>query len=214
MPDYSWFQVETGVSLPSDYLAWAETYPSLEICSELLVTNLIAGSDLTDIPTRLASTVDRISIERENSPMRRTVYDDSGVKIGAKPWLAVYPEIGGLLPWGIDTKGGIYMWNTEAENPELWNIVVYDGAWREFDSGFLDFLIRLIQGDFIDSPIFLKRWPWIPAIREFYEGGTLGASGWRTPEKWKEYFDEYHVRRKSNSNWADLSWVEQFKDHG
>lgn len=212
MPDYSWFQVETGILLPSDYLAWAETYPSLEICSELLVSNLISGTDVTDIPGRLASMVSKISMDREYSPLRRTVYDDAGHEIGAKPWMAVYPEPHGLLPWGIDTKGGIYMWNTEADDPDSWNIVVYDGVWREFNSGFLEFLIRLLQGDFVDSPIFLKGWPWIPAIREFYEGGMHGAPGWHTPKKWERYFEEYRARRKSNSNWSDLSWIDQFKD--
>lgn len=211
MPDYSWFQVATGLTLPSDYLAWAEAYPSLEICHELLVTNLIAGTGLVDIPDHRASTVSRIAADRQHSPMRRTVYDDAGTDIGAQPWPPIYPEPGGLLPWGVDTKGGIYLWNTEAADSNLWTVVVYDGAWREFDAGFLAFLIRLLHGDFVGSRIFLRGWPWIPAIREFYEGGVLGEPGWRTPAQWSAYFDAYSARRRSNADGADKSWVDQFK---
>jgi hypothetical protein len=39
---------------------------------------------------------------------------------------SLFPEEGGLLPWGVTDNGDILNWIT-SDNPEKWSILVYDG---------------------------------------------------------------------------------------
>lgn len=35
----------------------------------------------------------------------------------------VFPQTGGVLPWGIDTNGGVFYWRMASANPNHWPIV-------------------------------------------------------------------------------------------
>lgn len=46
----------------------------------------------------------------------------------------LFPEPGGLLPWGTDGQGGTFCWITSSADPDTWKIAYHDqGAdeWRE-----------------------------------------------------------------------------------
>ncbi|MGV9292905.1 hypothetical protein [Amycolatopsis sp. NPDC003676] len=46
----------------------------------------------------------------------------------------LFPEPGGLLPWGTDGQGGTFCWITASADPDAWKIAYHSqGAdeWRE-----------------------------------------------------------------------------------
>lgn len=38
--------------------------------------------------------------------------------------LALFPELGGILAWGVDGGGGRYHWDTSDADPDCWTVVV------------------------------------------------------------------------------------------
>ncbi|MFI9452556.1 SMI1/KNR4 family protein [Amycolatopsis sp. NPDC052450] len=77
----------------------------------------------------------------------------------------LYPEFGGLLPWGSDGQGGTFCWITDSSDPDLWRIAYHDqGAdqWREHAGPITQLLYEiltntgqdnLLRWDFTDLPV-------------------------------------------------------------
>lgn len=63
----------------------------------------------------------------------------------------IYPEPGGLVPWGRGPLGGPLCWLTEEADPNAWPVVVVDEhymAWQVFPGGVCDFLTAVVEGRF------------------------------------------------------------------
>lgn len=80
---------------------------------------------------------------------------------------SIYPEPGGLLPWGSDQNGGSYFWDTRDGDPDAWTIVV-DG--RGVDIGPIHvgvgaYLDGLIDGTIESSSYDADDWPTVGALR-------------------------------------------------
>lgn len=207
---YQEFMEAFGFRLPEDYLAWAREYSTLNVCGEMLVNNLIS--------TRLGRP-DRQAIEQSMSWAlqagsvgdRLYVYNGNGDRIGPLPGLSVFPQEGGIFPWGNDNNGALYMWDAQHEDPSKWTVVAYDGDWYEFGCGFLDFMLNLFDGNYSDAGLFLKGWPWVPAVQE-YAGEVEGVESWHVPSKWIDFFDEYQFRlEEPGFSFKDMAWVDRFK---
>jgi hypothetical protein len=59
----------------------------------------------------------------------------------------IYPEQGGLLPFGITDNGDLLLWKTDI-NPEKWNVILIDsriGQIEEFNDNFSDFLFSILS---------------------------------------------------------------------
>lgn len=205
------FRAEIEIPLPDDYLAWASRYSTIEVCNELLVTNLISTREQWSTKEDYSTQLDGLRLTRDIVPERIDVLDEEARVIGPSPWLPIFPEIGGLFPWGNDRNAVLYMWDTRRDDPNQWTIVLYDGTWCEFNCGFLQFLVNLLSGEYRNSPMFLKCWPWLPAFREL-EGDFADGPQWHVPWKWRPYYLEYE-RKLGGLEYSEesLSWTEQFR---
>lgn len=204
------FFVEIGIRLPIDYVTWAGRFATLEICNELLVNNLLSPLEVMPNQDRLAKLNDGIRSTRELVSERADVINADGTEIGPKPWIPIFPESGGLLPWGNDKNGVQYFWDARQSDPNYWTVVSYDGEWCEYETGFLAFLVNLLEGRYRGNSMFLTGWPWLPAIREFQGEGRP----WHVPLKWRPYYLEYERQRAMGNLRYDevsLQWVEQFQ---
>jgi len=74
----------------------------------------------------------------------------------------IYPEPGGLLPWGTAIRGALFFWLTgEAPAPERWPVItatVEWDYWDRFDGTVCEFLVEVAAGrydtsGFSDGPI-------------------------------------------------------------
>jgi hypothetical protein len=207
------FYLKSGVRLPEDYLLWAQRYSTIEICNELLVNNLVAARINQLSRKEFAGLHDGVRVTRDILPHRIDVLDSQSRPIGPRPWLPVFPELGGIIAWGNDNNGAQYFWDTSISDPNQWTILIYDGTWQEFDCGFLEFLINLLRGAYLNSPLFMDCWPWIPAIRE-YRGDIEDGEVWNIPARWQSYFSEYYRRRERGMLRYDkvsLRWAEEFR---
>lgn len=68
---------------------------------------------------------------------------------GSYPY-PLYPEPGGVLPWGWDRGGNRYLWLTGDADPDRW-LVVWTGQqadeWRRFDGSMTQFLVAFLRGE-------------------------------------------------------------------
>lgn len=69
--------------------------------------------------------------------------------------LPIFPEPGGLLPWGRSTQADLFFWLTDGDDPRDWPVVVAErefAYWRAFDGGLVEFLVEVVNGRFDTRP--------------------------------------------------------------
>lgn len=165
--DWQMVRQRLGTDLPSDYKALADRYPLLMIDEWLPVLHP-ATPDPPGNPYRLVNLVRYATTQsrfvREFEPSRVHTYTPGQEEkvervepiTDGLPF-PVYPEVGGLMAWGMPENGSICCWRTEGR-PDDWTIVVasepnfwhYRGPITQF---LVDVLIRRVQcpafpGDF------------------------------------------------------------------
>jgi hypothetical protein len=189
--DWHMIESRTGLLMPSDYIEWANTYTSLYVDGFLRILHPV---NFFSVATREEIAEELMGISEMDPPLRQETYDAHGDPIGeALPIYPCFPESGGLLPWGNTDNGDILMWLTEG-SPNEWRIIVVDGdsyTWQEFDCGFSDFLIGLLESTLpqVNLPGDLR-----PAIKEFQGYGTSSSGRkipiWRSTSRWDQYFEQ------------------------
>ena len=68
----------------------------------------------------------------------------------------IFPEPGGLLPFGVTDNGDVFFWLTDSDNPNHWKIVINETRSAEFelyDKKLTEFLVGIVNGQ-IESQIF------------------------------------------------------------
>jgi hypothetical protein len=63
----------------------------------------------------------------------------------------IWPEAGGLLPWGVARNSALAFWRTDHADPDQWSIMVTDrdfDTWVSYDGGVVDFLTDVVLGRF------------------------------------------------------------------
>jgi hypothetical protein len=110
-----WAQIERqlGTSLPADYKWFIETYGTGSICIEFVrVLNPFAENRAGNLLSCGAVTLEWL---RENQ-------DHTALRVNDYP---VFPEPGGILPWGTSGNGHEFFWLTQGE-PDTWSVVLHD----------------------------------------------------------------------------------------
>lgn len=82
------------------------------------------------------------------------------------------PELEGtqprLIAWGSDAAADILCWDASGDEPASWPVLVYNrgqGAWRRYDCGMVEFLVRVLRAEFPVCPLSdLSLWGTHPAL--------------------------------------------------
>ncbi|OXM44817.1 SMI1/KNR4 family protein [Amycolatopsis alba] len=121
-PKKPWSDVERelGTRLPSDYKA--------------LLTRLPGGVFRNINIHSPAASEQAWNDFKNNLDQELQILGDEDLEYLAKVNYRVFPEPGGLLPWGSDGQGGTFCWITEPADPDTWRITYYSQGsdeWRE-----------------------------------------------------------------------------------
>lgn len=140
-PGPNWETVERsldGLSLPSDYKRLVDRFPHGRFKELVMVIRPgIQGGSWDDYLGYYASRLDTIRAWRAGG-------------FGTYPY-PLYPEEGGLLPWGASPRSSLFFWLTEGADPDAWTVVWADKAyekWGAYPATMSEFLLRVVN----DSP--------------------------------------------------------------
>ncbi|QYN24408.1 SMI1/KNR4 family protein [Amycolatopsis sp. DSM 110486] len=139
--DIDWAAVEAalGTALPADYRAYADTYPALYLDKLITIRHPLAVSEWAKLVEGAKPVLESFAYGRSQVP-------------DAVPY-PLFPEPGGLLPWGYDDDGADYFWRT-AGSPDEWTVLVFDsGEWWEFPRGFGALWIEWAGGRITTAPL-------------------------------------------------------------
>lgn len=120
--DWATVEREIGIGLPDDYKELMARFPSGFYRNAVSLDNPIdARTNLeTFVREEIREMVEIIGHE-ELDYLEGTAY-------------RLFPEPGGLLPWGNDLQGGMFCWITDPADPDKWPIAYYSQdllEWRE-----------------------------------------------------------------------------------
>ena len=125
--DWARVEAELGTPLPADYRAFVGYFGSVEIGTVFV----------TYSPFATLETVNLLAEVRGLTPYLQTIPDYD------LPY-PLFPDSGGLLPWGSTTDDGILFWRTIGA-PNEWTVVValsIGGMFEEYDSDMTTFIGR------------------------------------------------------------------------
>jgi hypothetical protein len=131
-----WRQVEStlGTALPSDYKEYIDTYGTGKLADFLLPLNPFSKNPhlnlIQQVPRRLGAL--------------RELKQQGGDRACPYP---LFPESGGLLPWGITDNGDVLYWRTEGR-PDHWGTVVNESRgpeFEQFDEPMTDFVAGVLS---------------------------------------------------------------------
>lgn len=138
---YDWEEIERslgGVGLPRDYRALVETFPPGRFHQSISVIR--PGDARAPATEYLGHYAYRLE------DMRHARADDNDPAHFPYP---IFPEPGGLLPWGVGRRGELLFWLTESPDPNKWDVVTADPGWtrwKVFPGTMCEFLVQLIAG--------------------------------------------------------------------
>ncbi|MGH4028133.1 SMI1/KNR4 family protein [Actinomycetota bacterium Odt1-20B] len=146
--NWSVIEGELGASLPPDYRALADHYPTLLIDDFMVVT----------LPTPKRE-LDFVSGVRETSEILQDL-----LEVDESHGYAPFPEENGLLGWGSSLSGDQFYWQVgSTDDPGAWRVVVSgrNDDWWTFEGGVVEFLVAAL-GRNIDLPGLPSSFPTSP----------------------------------------------------
>lgn len=124
------YEKKIGTALPSDYKQFIDTYGSGDFAQFYSIFNPFESE-------AVLSQMDEIKQDY------REGHDDNEERYP----FPVFPEPGGILPWGVDTNGNDYFWLTKG-GPDDWTVLAHevrgDGA-IEHPCGMTEFLLKVLK---------------------------------------------------------------------
>jgi len=181
---YDWAAVErslAGLRLPSDYKRLVDTFPDGKF------------RDLVKV-VRPESDDDYLGYAGARLDDMRGFRDDGDGEFPDP----IFPEEGGLLPWGFGPSGELFFWLTKGDDPDRWPVLwadTYFYDWFRYDMSMSEFLIHLVddlppdvaeiaQTDLADSVPFRAFGP-PPAPTTTYRAEPMVSGRW-VPENAQE----------------------------
>ncbi|WP_370949005.1 SMI1/KNR4 family protein [Amycolatopsis sp. cg5] len=120
-PEVDWAAVERelGLALPSDYKELLTRFPSGAYRSAIEVENPAQSAD------------ELAGAKRHNEEFLEIFADPDTGYLSGVPYV-LFPEPGGLYPWGSTDSGGTFWWITESADPDTWRVAYNDrDNWHE-----------------------------------------------------------------------------------
>jgi hypothetical protein len=164
---YEWDVVEAslgGLTLPRDYKAFVETFPRYEIGGRITV---IRPGDVDSLRTEYLG---YYAYRLEDMRGWRAKGQ------GRFPY-PIFPEPGGVLPWGESNQGQLYFRLTGGADPDSWPVVWtdhYDEERQQFPGTMCEFLLNVAAGETPAAPS--------PPLADPGAGAGLPRWGRRLPE--------------------------------
>lgn len=143
--DWKAVEAELGTALPVDYRALAGTCSDVDIGGFLSVFPPLSSSeDVFSLREFAEQTLGTLRKLREDLP--------------AEVSHPLFPEQGGLLPWGVTDNNDFLWWLTRGE-PDDWPVVVTDvGQWWTHEGNMQSFLVGVLRKR-IHCPLFPDDFP-------------------------------------------------------
>jgi hypothetical protein len=153
LPAKDWSEVERelGTPLPSDYKELLSRFPG-GVFRRIVIRSPVVSEQAW---TRYKYDLDELL----------QILGDEDLEYLDDVDYELFPEPGGLLPWGTDGQGGTFCWITDSPDPDTWKIAYHDqGAdeWREHPGPATRLLYEvlantggenLLRWDFTDLPV-------------------------------------------------------------
>ncbi len=151
-----WHNVEQklGTALPSDYKNYIDSFGVGKINNFILILTPFIENKYVNLISRGQMDLDAYAESRNQFPKNFTE--------------KIYPEIDGLLPFGVTDNGDTLYWRTVG-HPDVWPVTIYEARGPkhfDFSGNMVEFLIQLLQkgmetGVFPDdfasnTPVFLE----------------------------------------------------------
>ncbi|MFI7673813.1 SMI1/KNR4 family protein [Actinophytocola sp. NPDC049390] len=139
-PEYQWDEIERslGLRLPDDYKEIVGKFPVGHFQGFLRV---LRPGDRGGEPSEYLG-----YYSHRLDDMRSWQADESE----RFPY-PVFPESGGLIPWGETTRGDLFFWLTDLIDPNSWPVIVTDyefSSWQKVSKGLAGFLCDVVTGRF------------------------------------------------------------------
>ncbi|WP_329065623.1 SMI1/KNR4 family protein [Amycolatopsis sp. NBC_01480] len=126
---------EIGITLPDDYKEMMSIFPSGFFRNAVSFNNPI--DERTDFEKFVREDV-RNTIE---------VIGDRDLDYLEDTDYRLFPEPGGLLPWGNDMQGGMFCWLTKPDDPNQWPVAYYSQdllEWSEHNGGTIEVIWEIL----------------------------------------------------------------------
>ncbi|MEU6974290.1 SMI1/KNR4 family protein [Kitasatospora aureofaciens] len=169
---------DLGVQLPSDYRAFIDLYGGVNLNGEWGVYTPREKSFFKGEPGGLAGWRSKADID-----FRDQVEGEEQWWEQQEP-TPVFPDPGGLLPWGWNSNHQHCCWLTTDPDPEQWTVVVfYDDRLDHFNGGFAEFLETVLTGGYASEDELLVRadpdvWGPQPARPLWSPGDDWSGKNW------------------------------------
>ena len=161
-PAIGWLEVEAaaGTPLPPDYRAFVEAYGPGAVDGFLWVLHPATANAHLSLQEAIGG--------RHSQLWALRTLREGGEEI---PY-PIYPEPGGLLPWGITDNGDVCYWHTASADPAAWTVAANESRgpeWDDFRGTMVEFLVGVLSGRH-RCPVFPEDFPsHIPTFRPYQE---------------------------------------------
>ena len=146
--DWAGVEGRLGVSLPDDYKAFIGTYGLGDIDGYLSVLHPATRNR-------------HLNLERKGASALAALRECRAEPMPMELPYSVFPEPGGLLPWGITGNGDDCFWRVTDSDPNRWTVVVANvrnDDWEAYRGGLVEFLCATLSGA-RRSDVFADDWP-------------------------------------------------------
>jgi len=138
-----WQRIEESLStaLPNDYKKYINRFGSGSIGRFLWPFNPFSRNENLNLIEQVKIRLNALQVLKD--------------RFSEKHPYPLYPEMGGLLPWGATDNGDVLFWLTDGK-PDDWIVVINESRgpkFEKFEETTTSFLSKLITGDIVSNII-------------------------------------------------------------
>lgn len=144
--DWEAVEAELSIRLPRDYKWFIEHYGTGCVDSFLWIFNPFSTNENLDLLRQIDSLSDKYREQKRKLGKRAVPFP-------------IYPEAGGLVPFGITDNGDVFFWRSDSPNPEAWAVVenpVRSAVCEVYERTMIAFLLGVATGDLTSAILTIE----------------------------------------------------------